>query len=430
MADSLAISAETPAPRAAALWLRPSLRLTALVGGLACLGLVIVASAAAGSGRGEAHFRAALTRRLFWTALGLMAFAAGAAIHYQRWRRHHMALGLLALGGLTLVLLPGVGAQINGARRWFRLAGRLSVQPSEFAKIALIIWIAAYCERCAWSRDRRTGEPVIRSFSRGFLAPASVAGLAALLVLCEPDFGTAVLIGVLCTSVMLVCGTRLVYVMLAMLAAVPLAHKLIISEPYRMARLLAFVDPWSDADGSGYQLIQSMIAIGSGGLTGKGLGLGVQKMGFLPAATNDFIFSIVAEEMGFIGGVIVVAAYAWLLWEGLKVALRARDTFGFALAFGITALIGLQAAVNIAVVTGSLPTKGLSLPFVSAGGSSLLMTMWAAGMLVNVARSEESPERFKLTPWYSDVPAYDVGMRSAMRGLAPGSGGPPMRGRR
>jgi cell division protein FtsW len=214
--------------------------------------------------------------------------------------------------------------------------------------------------------------------------------------------------------------------MFSLLAALPVMHKLVMGEPYRLQRLVTFMDPWSDADGAGYQLIQSLIALGSGGLTGKGLGLGVQKLGFLPAATNDFIFSVVGEELGFVGCAVVIGAYAWLLWEGLRIALRARDTFGFALAFGITALLGLQAAVNIAVVTGSVPTKGLSLPLVSAGGSSLFMTMWAAGMLVNIARSEEEPERFELAPYYCEIPGYERAVRSVLRALLPGSARRPV----
>ncbi len=399
---------------ASALWGRPSLRLSVLFGVLVCVGVVMVTSAAGTAGRGGDVFTRVLVRRLTWTALGLVAFAAGLTVDYQSWRRHHMAIGALAFLVLALVLVAGT--EINGARRWLRFGSSIGVQPSEFAKVALIIWMAAYCERCVWKRHPHKGGPMMRTVTWGLLVPGAVAGAASLLVLLEPDFGAAALIGALCVGVMLVCGARLLYVPLGITAALPLVvQKLIIDEPYRLQRVLTFLNPWHDPDGTGYQLIQSMIAIGSGGLTGKGLGMGVQKLGFVQASANDFIFSILAEELGFVGGMVVLAIYGWILWEGLKVALRARDTFGFALAFGLTSLIGLQAALNIAVVTGSVPTKGLSLPLVSAGGSSLFMTLWAAGILVNIARSEETPRRVELTPWYTDIPAYEHTLRATSR---------------
>jgi cell division protein FtsW len=171
--------------------------------------------------------------------------------------------------------------------------------------------------------------------------------------------------------------------------------------------LLTYQNPWRDPQGSGYQLIQSKIAIGSGGLFGRGLGAGLQKAGFLPGADNDFIFSILAEELGLVGCLAVVLLFLFLLWECLRVILRARDPFGFALGLGLAWLLGMQAAAHIAVVTGTVPTKGLSLPFISAGGSSLLASMLAAGILVNIARSEEDPERHRLTPWDEDVPGYE-----------------------
>lgn len=383
-------------------WLRPSYRLAALFGALLCIGLVMVGSASGGSGA----FASSLVRRLIWMAMGGAALAVGCAANYQCWRRHHVAIVALAFVLLALVLVPGVGSRINNARRWIRF-GPLGVQPSEFAKIALLIWLAAYCERNMPTAGRGAGKGRLGTFKWGFLVPISVVGMASFLVLCEPDFGTSVLIGTVCVGVMLVCGTRLLYVLLAGVVALPMLQMLILSSPYRLQRVLTFLNPWGDPQGAGYQLVQSMIAIGSGGIGGKGLGMGVQKMGFLPGANNDFIFSIVAEELGFVGGVLVIGLFLWLLWEGVKVALRARDAFGFTLAFGISALIGLQAAVNIAVATGSVPTKGLSLPFLSAGGSSLFFSMWAAGILINIARSEETPERFKLAPWYLDVPRYE-----------------------
>jgi cell division protein FtsW len=169
-----------------------------------------------------------------------------------------------------------------------------------------------------------------------------------------------------------------------------------------MQRILAFLDPWKDARGSGYQLIQSLIAIGSGGIAGQGLGAGLQKEAFLPGATNDFVFSVVAEELGLIGSVVLIGLFAWLLWESLRVVLRSPDPFGFALGLGLAVLLGTQAATHIAVATACVPTKGLSLPFISAGGSSLIASMFAAGLLVGIARFRGQPE-----PWQEEVPAYE-----------------------
>jgi len=405
--------------QAAAAWGRSSARLTAAVALLSSVGLVMVVSAA-----GTEGFKDALLRRLAFTGLGAVAFVAAARTDYRWWRRHNLGVLAVALVALTAVLVPGVGARINGARRWTRPILGLGLQPSEFAKVALCIWVAAYCERNITR---------MRSFAHGFVAPLSVVGVAALLVLAEPDFGTSVLMAGVCLTVLLVCGTRLVYVLLAGAAGLPLLQRLILDVPYRMKRVLAFLDPWSDPRGAGYQLIQSKIAIGSGGLAGVGLGAGQQKAGFLPGAPNDFIFSVLAEELGFIGCALLILLFVLLLWEGLKIVLRSRDPFGFALGLGLSWLLAAQAAAHIAVVTGSVPTKGLSLPFISAGGSSLVASLWAAGLLVSIARSEEEPERYPHRPWEAEMPRYERwacrAMDSALRAAARLAGrGPGVRG--
>jgi len=402
----------TPAADAATLsvW-RPSYRLGTLFGALLCLGLVLVASAAV-TGRSADGLDAAVTRRLTWMGAGMVAFVIGCTVNYQKWRRHHLALVGMAFLLLAMVLLPTVGTQVNGARRWIRLGASIGIQPSEFAKLALVIWVAAYCERCA--RGPAGGE--MRTLVKGFLVPGGVIAVACGLVLLEPDFGTAVLTGAICMSVLLVCGTRPLHVMLGGAVVLPVLHKLVTGSPYRLERITTFVDPWRDAQGAGYQLVQSLITIGSGGVTGRGLGAG--PMGFLPAARNDFVFSTLAGQMGFVGAVIVMAAFVWIVWEGLDVARRARDTFGFALAFGISTLIGLQAVIHMAVATGSVPTKGLSLPFVSAGGSNLFFTLLAGGILINIARSEETPQRFELVTWHMDTPEYEHILRQSVRAVA------------
>lgn len=396
---------------AGASWKRAGTRLTVLAAALTCLGLVMVASAA-----GTAGFAAVATKRLILTGLGLCAFFVGAGVNYQWWRRHSLAVLALALAGLAAVLVPGIGVRINGARRWVRPVLGIGCQPSEFAKVALCIWVAAYCERNATR---------MRSAVHGFLVPLAVVGFASMLILVEPDFGTAVLAGVVCTVVLLVFGTRLVFVLMAIAAGMPLLQRLVLDVPYRRERLLTFLNPWTDPQGAGYQIIQSKIAIASGGVFGRGLGAGVQKAGFLPGADNDFIFSILGEELGLVGCAAVIALFLLLLWQCLKVVVRAREPFGFALALGLSWLLGMQAAAHMAVVTGSVPTKGLSLPFVSAGGSSLVASLLAVGILVNIARSEEFPDRRPLKPWYEDIPPYErwagrllPGLRRACAGTA------------
>ena len=373
---------------------QPSTCITMIALSLTCLGLVMVASAA-----GSREFGSTVVKRLILTAVGLCAFLVGAGVDYQFWRRHQLALLVLAMAGLVAVMLPGVSAARNGARRWIEIGLPMGFQPSEFAKICFCVWVAAYCER---------NMARMRSAVHGFLLPMGVVGFGCLLILAEPDFGTSVLTGCVCLMMLWVMGTRLIFILASAAAATPLFMRLVLDVPYRMHRVTSFLDPWSDPRGIGYQLIQSKIAIGSGGLFGQGLGTGRQEEGFLPAANNDFVFSIVAEELGFIGAIVVVAVFLLLLWQGIQVVRRRRDPFGFSLALGLTALLGMQAAAHIAVVTGSVPTKGLALPFVSAGGSSLIASMLAAGILVNIARSEEAPERHELKSWQAQVPGYEV----------------------
>jgi cell division protein FtsW len=386
-------------------WHRPSFRITLIALALTCFGLVMVASAG-----GSRDFAGSVLKRLVLTGIGLCAFLVGARVDYRVWRRHQLALLALALGGLVLVMLPGLSEAKNGARRWLEVGLPLGIQPSEFAKVGLCIWVAAYADRHL-ARMRRPVE--------GFLVPMAVVGAGCLLVLVEPDFGTAVLMGAVCTLTLWVMGTRLLFIVAAMAAAMPLVERLVLHVPYRAVRVMSFLNPWADPRGTGYQLIQSKIAIGSGGIFGLGLGTGRQEEGFLPAANNDFIFSVVAEELGFIGAVLLVLVFVWLLYEGIRVTLRSRDPFAFALALGLTALLGMQAAAHIAVVTGSVPTKGLALPFVSAGGSSLIASLLAAGILVNIALREERPPEGEPSAGQEDAPRYET----VAMGLMKGAGG-------
>jgi len=379
---------EAPAQAQRSSWREPGVRLTVMFAALTCFGLIMVASVAR-----PGQFTPTVLKRLALTSVGVGVFAVAALTDYRRWLQGQM----LVLSGslLLLVLVLLMGLRINGARPWLDVGLPVNVQPSEFAKVGLCIWVAAYCHNNA---DR------MHSFVQGFLAPMCTVGLACLLILAEPDFGTAVLAGAVCVVVLLAMGTRLLYAVPAGLAALPVLYKLVMDEPYRARRILAFLNPEADPLGSGYQIIQSTIAIGSGRLTGLGAGAGMQKAGFLPGTDNDFVFSVVAEEFGFIGCAVVIAVFMLILWEALKVVMRSREPFGFALALGLSVLLGLQAAVHIAVVTGSVPNKGLSLPFVSAGGSSLLASMWAAGLLVSIARSQRTTQEVtsQVMQWEED----------------------------
>jgi len=383
-------------------WRRCSVRLTMIVALLTAFGLVMSVSAARAD-----ELAPMLAKRLLLTGLAIMGFLMAARIDYRTWRRHHLGLLLVAVAALAALFVPGLAMAKNGARRWMNTGLPLGLQPSEFAKLSLCVWTAAYCER----NLREMG-----SFVRGFLAPLTVIGATCMLILWEPDFGTAVLIGAVCACVLLVMGARLTFALLIAAASFPLAYQLVFGVPYRLRRVLVFLNPWDDPRGAGYQLIQSLVAIGSGGVRGLGLGMSQQKEAFLPGATNDFVFSVVAEELGFIGAALLIALFCLLLWESLKVIRRSRSPFAFALSTGLTLLLGVQAAAHIAVASGSVPTKGLALPFISAGGSSLIASMIAAGILVNIARAGEDPE-YEPSPWEDEAPAYEVIIRRVLDGM-------------
>jgi cell division protein FtsW len=260
--------------------------------------------------------------------------------------------------------------------------GPLSFQPAELAKLALCVYLAYLLARKAEK---------VRVFSVGFLPPLLVTGLMMGLLLKQPDLGTAAIFGAVALGLLFVAGTRTSYLILAVLVAAPIGWKFIVSTPFRMRRMLAFLDPWAFRRDVGYQITESLISVGSGGVTGLGLGDGRQKLFFLPEAHTDFILSIIGEELGLLGVLTVVSCFGVLVWRGLRSAVRARDVFGTYLAFGITAMFGLQALVNIGVVLGSLPTKGLPLPFISYGGTSLVMSLFMAGVLGNISARNPEP---------------------------------------
>jgi cell division protein FtsW len=317
-----------------------------------------------------------LKRQVFWAALGCGALWVALRTDYRRLEKLVLPLLLVATVLLVLVLIPGLGVSINGSRRWLRL-GPLSFQPAELAKLALVLYLAAFL-----ARRRET----LNEAWQNIVPPVTVGGVLAGLVLLQPDLGSAVTLLVLTVGLLFLAGARTRWLAAMGVAALPLAALAVWMAPYRMRRIFAFLDPWQDPRGSGFQIIQSWLAFGSGGVLGRGIGESRQKLFYLPEAHTDSIFAIVGEELGFLGATVVVVLFAALIWRGLRIGLRAAEPFGAYLALGITVLVATQTLVNLGVVTGMLPTKGLPLPFLSFGGSALLMTMLSTGVLLNISQ--------------------------------------------
>jgi cell division protein FtsW len=343
------------------------------------LALGIVMSANTGTVSNPASVRFFVLRHTLWVGLSIAALFAAYSTDYHTLRRYSrwiLGISLLSLAGLFVF-----GHTQKGATRWYRFGSFLSIQPSEFFKIALCLYMADFLAR---EQER------IRTFFKGFLRPVIIMGVAFVLILKQPDFGTALLIATVTFGMLFVAGIRMVHVVPLILVSLPLLYHLVSKVQYRWTRIVTFLDPWRDPMGAGYQVIQSLLALGSGGVLGVGLGNSHQKLRYLPEAGNDFVFAIVGEELGLIGACVVVVLYAVLVWLGMRIAVRASDLYGTLLAFGLTLIVGLQAAVNVAVVTCSVPTKGLALPLVSSGGSSLMAMLIAVGLIMNVASHVEA----------------------------------------
>jgi cell division protein FtsW len=348
---------------------------------LVFIGLSMILSASAGVSLEEhGHSYHFFWKQLLWAAVGFLGLAAAYFIDYGLYRR--MALLLLGFSCLllALVLVPGIGSESGGVQRWFRV-GMVSFQPSEMAKLSAVIFLAA-----------AVSSPRIRisEFRSGLLPPLMMVGSICFLVLLEPDLGSALCIGAVSMILLYLGGARLNHLFLVVVATMPVFVVSILSEPYQKKRLMAFLDPWKDPSDSGFQIIQSMVALGHGGLKGLGLGDGWQKLFFLPAAHTDFVLAVIGEELGFLGILVVILLFGLFWWRGMRIALKAPDTFGQALAMGITVMIILQAAVNAGVVVGLLPTKGLPMPFLSYGGTSLAVNLFSVGILLNI--SHRCPE--------------------------------------
>lgn len=340
------------------------------------LGLVMVWSAsstlAQESHGNPYHF---VVKQGLWACLGVSAMLAVMRIDYRRLRQPAVVYGVL---GVTSLLLIGVLflPEVNETRRWIRL-GQLSFQPAELAKFALVLYLAYHLER----RGERVNE-----FLTSLFPALLLLAWFAFLVFSQPDLGSAATLAVIGGVLLFLGGVRMRAFVLLLLAAVPVLYVGIMSAPYRRGRLTAFIDPWSDPLKGGYQIIQSLTAVGLGGWNGVGLMDGRQKLFYLPYPYSDFIYAVIGEELGLVGAALVLAAFLLFMWRGVRAAWKAPDAFGTYLAAGLTLTIVLQALINMSVVLGLLPTKGIPLPFVSAGGSSLLLTLVSVGLVLNVSQ--------------------------------------------
>jgi len=341
------------------------------------IGLMMVYSASAVKGFHEFgdpfYF---LKRQAIFAGLGLVSMLFLSRINYTLWKKLAPILLLVCFGLLLLVLIPGIGDVRGGARSWLGI-GSFGIQPSEFMKLAMVIFLAKWLS---------IEQQKITQFTKGLMPPLALVFVAFGLIMLQPDLGTgAVMVG---ASIILIftAGARLIHLGgLAMIGVVGFVG-LIIAAPYRLKRITSFLDPWADPLGGGYQIIQSLFAIGPGGLVGLGLGASRQKFSYLPEPQTDFIFSILAEELGFIGGATLILLFLIVVWRGVRTAISAPDTFGSLLAIGITSIIGVQVLINIGVVIGMMPVTGITLPLVSYGGSSLTLLLTAFGILLNISR--------------------------------------------
>ena len=361
--------------------LTPDLWLFAVVVVLVSVGVVMVYSASAIVAAERFHDPFFFLRKqLFWAVAGFGCLWIAMRLDYRRLERVVTPLLVVSFALLVLVLVPPFGQEINGTRRWFR-SGPVSFQPVELAKFALVLYLASFLTR---------RQEVVKRFSQGLLPLLLIAGLMAGLTVIQPDLGNALALIILTMALAYLAGARPLHMGAVAAAALPVVVVLVAMKPYRWRRMVAFMNPWDDPQGSGFQIIQSFLALGSGGWLGLGLGESKQKLFYLPEPYTDFIFAIIGEELGLVGAVLVVALFALLIWRGLRIGLRAPDPFGSYLALGLTIMLATQTLVNLGVVTGALPTKGLPLPFISFGGSALLMTMFSAGVLLNISQHASS----------------------------------------
>jgi cell division protein FtsW len=355
----------------------PDVWMIAATLGILAIGVVMVYSASAVAAfhdHGDPYYY--VKRQLLFALLGVVSMFVMMNVEYTFWRKWSVPALLICFGMLIIVLIPGLGVWRGGARSWLGV-GSFGIQPSEFMKLAMILFMAKLL-------SERQNQ--ITEFAKGLLPPLGIMGIAFALIMLQPDLGTGtVMIGAV-LIVIYVAGARVAHLGgLALLGLLGLVG-LIAAAPYRLLRITAFLDPWQDPLGAGYQSIQSLYAIGPGGLVGLGLGMSRQKYNYLPEPQTDFIFSILAEELGFIGGSLLLLLFLLLIWRGMRTAITLSDPFGSLLATGIVGIIAVQVLINIGVVIGLLPVTGITLPLVSYGGSSLTLLLTALGILLNLSR--------------------------------------------
>jgi len=348
--------------------------------GLVGIGIVMVYSTSAiiaGDRFGDPYYF--LKKQILHAGIGFILMVVMMFFPYRMLKRLAYPILLLSMLLLVAVLIPGIGHKAGGSMRWLKIAG-FTFQPSEFAKLGLIIFLAYFLTK---------KEEKIKSFSFGFLPTLLLSGLVICLILKEPDFGAALFLTAMVFIFLFISGARVIYIASAFLVALPTTYLLLMNAEYRYKRLIGFIRPWEDPTGTSFQIIQSFLSFGSGGLFGLGLGEGRQKLFFLPAPHTDFIFSIIGEELGLVGALGVVLLFFILTFRGIQIGVSIQDKFGSYLALGITFMISLQAIINMGVVLGLLPTKGLTLPFVSYGGTSLVANFIGLGMLLHLSTHAE-----------------------------------------
>jgi len=360
---------------------RPDWLLIFLVLGLTIFGVIMVGNASVVEayrdfGNKFYYFRL----QTFWAILGIVAFFVFSFFDYRRLRKLAIPLMIFSLLSLIVVLIPGIGTKVLGARRWLVL-GPLTFQPAELAKLSFVIYLATFLS----NKNLPSGEPCF-SNKRKLLPFLIILGILLDLIMLEPDLGTAVVLAATSLVVYFVSGAPLLSLALVGLAGILAGTSLILFSPYRRERLSTFLNPTHDPLGASYHIRQILIAIGSGGLFGVGLGQSRQKYEYLPAVTTDSIFAVIAEELGFIGAAAIIIVFLILIWRGMKIAKEAPDEFGRLLAVGITSWIGFQALVNLSAMVALVPLTGVPLPFISYGGSSLVLSLTGMGILVNIAK--------------------------------------------
>jgi cell division protein FtsW len=317
-----------------------------------------------------------LKKQLMYVPLGLVAMFITMNIDYRKLGKWSPLLLVVSMALLVLVCIPGIGTELNGSRRWLIIAGQ-SIQPSEIAKLSIILFFS-------YSLSKRKDE--LKSFFKGLVPYLIILGIFALLLLLEPHMSSTIVIGMVSCLILFCAGAKIKHFVILVVPAIAGVVALVLTSDYRRGRLISFLNPWEDPQGGGWQIVQSLYAIGSGGLFGRGLGKSLQKFLYIPEPYNDFILAVLAEELGFIGVLTVLLLFLIFIWRGIKVSMNAPDIFGCLLAVGITSLVAVQVIINVAVVSSSMPVTGMPLPFFSYGGTSLVFLMSGIGILLNISR--------------------------------------------